>query len=102
MNQFTCPICKNLHESLPRYNKAVCFDCLNNFVICDVNGNVIKFENIDDAGGIKSITTLQNGNEIIGNEEFCYINGHKCNVDESRFGGIVISCFVNTYKRLKK
>ena len=86
---------------LARYNKAVCTDCITNNDVVDVNDNKITFGNIDEHGGFISYTTLKNGEEIVGKEHTCYINGYECYADETRFGGIVISCFMNTNKRQK-
>tara|TARA_B100001939_G_C16801672_1_gene555945 strand:+ start:203 stop:514 length:312 start_codon:yes stop_codon:yes gene_type:complete len=102
MDEYYCPICKNLHQTLAKYSKAVCTDCITNNEVIDVNGNKIRFGNIDERGGFRSITILKNGEEIIGEEHTCYINGYECYADKTKFGQIIISCFINTSKRQKR
>jgi hypothetical protein len=86
-----CPLCEKNYEGMNRYPNAVCNDCINLYNTYDKNGNNIKFANIDECGGVRSITTIGN-TEIEGNECQCFINGNECTVEDSRFGGIVISC----------
>ena len=76
-------------------------DCIHNYDIVDVNGDKMRFSNIDSLHGFRSFTILKNGEEKLGEEHVCYINGYKCHADEAKFGGIVISCFTNTDKRQK-
>ncbi len=98
-----CPICKTITENIPgRYVNIVCNNCIDTYGMLDKNGYNIKFGNINLSGGFKSIITLDNGTQVNGEGNECYINGFKCKAEEARFGGIVIQCVENTNKRRKK
>lgn len=102
MDSTTCPICKTMMDTTPgRYFNVVCNECIDVYDMIDQNGNNITFGNLDYNGGFKSVTTLENGEQIVGSNNICYINGFKCIAQEARFGGIIIQCFENTNKRRK-
>ena len=87
-----CPICDIMINFSARYPNAVCSSCKNNAV--DLNGNVVKFYNIDEFGGIKSVH-YENGIQIERNDYICYIVGAQCRAEEGRFGGIIIQIVNN-------
>ena len=96
-----CLICMRDYKGMFRYPNAVCNDCINIYGLFVKNGNKIIFGNIDEHGGVKSITTIGD-TQIEGNETQCFINGNECCVEEAKFGGIVISPIPNQNKRHKK
>ena len=80
-----CPVCNRLHETLPRYKKAVCSKCIEKYKTKDREGNVKEFYNVDIFGGIKC---LVDGETV---EDYsCLVNNVRCRGEEGRFGGIVI------------
>jgi hypothetical protein len=85
-----CSICNIFHNGSIRYPNAVCYECIYNYTLYDKNGNKINFYNIDESGGVKSVTIIGD-TKIEGNETICFINGNQCSVEEGRFGGIVIT-----------
>jgi hypothetical protein len=103
MDIISCPICKIMMDTTHiRYVNVVCNECIDTYDTIDRNGNNITFSNIDYNGGFKSITTLENGEQIVGSNNICYINGSQCIAQEARFGGIIIQCFENTDKRRRR
>lgn len=86
-----CFICSsNIFNPLSsRYPSIACPSCVEKAV--DSNGNIVRFENIDELGGFVSMHYDNNKNLIRKDEDhICFINGIACYADEARFGGIVI------------
>lgn len=95
-----CSICMRNYNGFIRYANVICCDCKNNYGSFDKNGNKIEFNNINECGVVKSITTVGN-TEIECNKTLSFINGNKCYVDEGRFCRIFISHIPNQNKRQK-
>ena len=88
-----CKICKISDvPKLQRYPNLVCYECEKKAI--DINGNIVKYSNIDSSGGFVSRHYVKNvGDKVVIIEKcdpYCWIDGIKCIAQESRFGSIVI------------
>tara|TARA_Y100001973_G_C5086330_1_gene275060 strand:+ start:334 stop:639 length:306 start_codon:yes stop_codon:yes gene_type:complete len=96
MNDVECPVCNYIHDAPVRYPDIVCNKCLRNFIITDINGNIIEFNNETDNGFGLIKKTFYNNDRCIyttcksKEDVICFINGTKCYAEEARFGGKVI------------
>ena len=81
-----CPVCNKKRETMERYPRSVCRNCLSLYKTRDIKGNIIEYFNEGFGGGF-----ISKKGGVNGTEHHCSVNNVLCYADEARFGGIVVS-----------
>jgi hypothetical protein len=91
-----CPLCGQPTPHWNRYPREVCDSCGQR--AADTDGRFITAYNTTIFGGFEARYRTHDGSTgdfcaEVTESGYCWIDNHKCTIDEHRFGGIVIELF---------